>query len=136
MGRFVLGEMSLACLGLFALIPLRQRRGGAMERDLQCCCCVSQFLVVANDCWPISANIICSSENCHMGFASQTTVTPPARVIRAEVLRLLKHRMTRNVMSIKEEFCTNGWLVDLRLQLRNLTLLQSVADLDCPVPEK
>ena len=29
----------------------------------------------------------------------------------------LKDRMTRNIMSIKEEFCTNGWMADLGLSM-------------------
>ena len=36
--------------------------------------------------------------------------------------------MTRNIMSIKEEFCTNGWLVDLALD-RNKYVAAILMDL-------
>ena len=37
--------------------------------------------------------------------------------------------MTRNVMSIKEEFCTNGWLVDLMILGTNFSPIRTPGEI-------
>ena len=60
-------------------------------------------------------------------------ITPPVRVYYGNTIQ---YRMTRNVMSVKEEFCTNGLadliLVVILLHIGNVMTSQCLVD----VPQK